>query len=195
MVRAVARAGQTGPWSLTAQIICEDSANPLYRVASTTTGQSEATATCEDGTKVFGTGFRVVGNPDQVAVTTVAPDADLGGVRVAVGGDAPPAEVTAYAVCREQTGRMRRVAAVSPAGNEWPRVLTVEDTADGRIYSVGGDAGDQPGAFLDALALRPGIAGGGIRAVLAEPFAQTAARADDEGGQSTAYGILLGSFH
>lgn len=203
-VRAAARAGHAGAWSVVGQAICEASGARMYRAADSTTAPAGAVATCDDGTKVFGTGFSVAGDPDHGYVTDVVPDEGLTQVRVRAAGGAPGA-VTAYAVCREQTGAMRRVAAVGPAGAGWPRDLTVADTAEAHIYGVGGRAGGHPQAFLDAMVLRAGGAGGGVRAVLAGPdqapqsssgVARSggAGRADD-GEESTAYGVLLGSFH
>jgi hypothetical protein len=190
-VRAVARNGYTGAWSLTGQAICEASSQPMRRVASTTVGQRDATATCGNGTKVFGTGFRIVGDPSLVFVNAIVPDADLTRVRVRAAGSMP-AEVTAYAVCRAPSDRMQRITTVSPAQSEWPRALLVPDSEQEHVYGVGGSAG--PGAFLDGLVLRPDNAGGGIRAVLAGPV-NGRVDGDDSTEDSEAYGVLLGSFH
>lgn len=197
-VRAVARGGHTGSWSLLAQVICEASGSPLHRVAASAAGPSHATATCGDGTKAFGAGFRITGDPDHVFVTELAPDEDLTRVRVRAGGDQPPAEVTAYAICRSQAGAMRRVAATAAGGERWPSTATVADTADAHVYGVGGRAGGNSRAFLDAVALRPGAAGGAVRAVLAGAPQQpaTAHVAKGDGDEETVvYGILIGSFH
>ncbi|WP_326557614.1 hypothetical protein [Micromonospora sp. NBC_01796] len=210
-VRAVARTGQRGPWSVVGQAICEASGSALRRAVGTAVGEYTATATCGPGTKVWGTGFRVTGDPDHVAVAEVVPDPGLTKVAVGVTSDGPPTEVTAYAICRAQTGTMRRVAAVSPDGAGWPRSVTVADTADARIYGVGGRAGGGPHAYLDALVLRPSGAGGGVRAALAAPIRAAAATgvrpgprpADGTGVATTdgtddetvVYGILAGSFH
>ncbi|MEV4630327.1 hypothetical protein AB0J90_29105 [Micromonospora sp. NPDC049523] len=206
-VRAVARTGHRGPWSVVGQAICEASGSPLRRAVGSAVGESTATATCGVGTKVWGTGFRVTGNPDHVAVAEVVPDPGLTKVRVGVTGDQPPTEVTAYAICRAQTGTMRRVAAVSPDGAGWPRSVTVADTADARVYGVGGRTGGGPRAYLDALVLRPAGAGAGVRAALAAPIqaASTGVRpgprpADGTatagtGDETVVYGVLAGSFH
>jgi hypothetical protein len=100
--------GTLGNWSLRPFALCADPLPGLERVSATTVSNSRnkhATARCDDGKRVIGTGGEILGGGGQVAFGYLIPDAAL--TRVHVRGvedqDGTSANwaVRAYAICAD----------------------------------------------------------------------------------------------
>ncbi|GLY96633.1 hypothetical protein [Actinoplanes sp. NBRC 103695] len=180
-VTARAPAGRVGNWSVTAYVMCQDSALPEREIE---TGAGIAEAECSDTTALFGLGFHVEGG----VVKEVTMDAALHRVRV-VAGDWGT-QVTAIALCRPAASEMRRAQATTTS-ESWPIVASGSPAdPDVDVYPVGAAVTGPPSATLDALVPGPLtwargtlLGGSGQRA-----FA-------DEGGSVTVEAGLIGTFH
>jgi len=202
-VTAAARAWYDGAWSLTAFAVCDRSASPPGVVSETAHGQASVTVSCPGESRLTGAGFRSDGWAEHVGVREVAIGPGLRDVRVGVSGSATPASLTAYGICKPETGPAGVL--VTNAGQftgNWPKVTSTEDAPpDMRVYGVAATVTGPEDAFLTALV--PGVdqnvavaeatrggpqTGGGLR------VADDAEDEEDDGSLS-ASGIFNATFH
>ena len=124
-VTAVRVGATPWPWSVVAHAVCDKSLATPVRV--TEQGEGAAVATCRNGKRVFGTGYRIEpvsgASARSAYVTGVMPNQDYTAVGVRAGGAlAGSARVAAIAICYPPTGGMVPTTAKSDLGPTWPKV-------------------------------------------------------------------------
>jgi len=205
-VEAVARTGYQQPWSVVAYVMCALSTSAPELESDTTYQSSTATATCDPGDRLTGTGFRYGGPINTGYVNGVIPNNGLTQVLVHAGGAGPePASLTAYAICKEPTQPTGppgvRIEATTALPGTWPAMLTVSPIRSW-VYGVGA-ATDAPGVFFDALVPNADPSVAGAQAVRAwQPAGMAAARqgkamavATDDDESAAVYGVVMDVFH
>ncbi|WP_326554431.1 hypothetical protein [Micromonospora sp. NBC_01813] len=209
-VTAKARTGHAGDWSLTAYATCDTSTSPPKRTAVTVNWASTAQVSCPDDTRVVGTGFRFEGSVDHTYVDEVAFGPGLRDVRVHTGGDAEPASLTAFGICKEPTGPTGvRVNASSAYDGSWPKAAVTDDPGpDLHVYAVGARVVGSGEFFLSALVPNSSLRLAGAEAVQASQLPGAAGTGDagraggadtgadgDGDGSLTVSGLLMAAFH
>lgn len=187
-VRVIATApqGRPGDWSVTAYVLCVSSVRPSRLAAH---GLGSAVAECPSPTSLFGLGFHV----EDGAVREVAMDSPLSQVRVTAVD--PEAEVTAIALCRPPSGRMRRESQHTDI-TTWPAKVTGrESDPDVTTFAVGATVTGPLPAGLDAIVPHP-EGESWARATLLPSHGQAARTAQGgDGGTLTMEAALIGTFH
>lgn len=211
-VTATARTGHAGDWSLLAFAICDTSTSPPVRAAATVDSASTAEVSCPDDTRLVGTGFRFVGSVDQTYIDEVAFGPGLRKVRVRTGGDAVPASLTAFGVCKEPTQPTGppgvRVEASSAHDGTWPKTAVTDDPDPNvHVYAIGASVDGSGEFFLSALVPSLNLRLAGAEAVQASQLPGAAAMgagragvadagADEDGeGSVTVSGLIMAAFH
>jgi hypothetical protein len=209
---AAARTGHLTAWTLVAYAICDQTASPVGRVATTVAGSATATTSCPGQSRLTGTGFRLQGSVDYSYPDEVWFGPGLQQVRVHAAGPGTPGSVTAFAICLAPSAPAgTRVSATSDHDSAWPKLVTVGDPAGGpeSVYGVGaaveGGANqvfltalvpspDQHLALAEASRARP-LPGGQLAG--AARFAAAGQDGEESGaeGSVTVFGILIGTFH
>lgn len=154
-VTARARSGFQGSWSVLAMAVCDLGVPAPVVAPQTVSFSSSVTATCPDGARLTGTGFRVHGDVDHVFVNGVAFGPQLRQLSVQTGGTGTPLSLTAVAICKGGMISWDRVEGVRAFDGTWPVTAVASDTSNDRMYGVGAVVQSEHPVFLSALVPDP----------------------------------------
>lgn len=198
-VTATARSGHTGSWALTAHAVCDTSSSVPFRVAAPVQSGSTAAAGCPGTSRLVGAGFRFDGPVDHTYVDEFTFDAGLTRARVHTGGDAAPASLVAFGICKEPTPASGThgvvVRATSAHDAVWPKTAVTGPVPAGHVYAVGAAVTGAGEFFLSALVPGPNLRAAAAEADRASTLpGEEGQRAGDD-GSVTVDELLMGAFH